>query len=154
MRYCECPSGFKESPNPREPGCVSCHKFPHPGIRASDEVVREHFERLKEMLESSGTIAAPPTPRPDWDHFVYMCLQRIEKGAAEYGAANFLRSDVDLVKEACEETFDLCIYALLEVIKTEPDPVDAVALGQAAYYAFLSYQNFLRYRAKLRGSSG
>lgn len=151
---CTCPTFVKSADPRREGTCARCARPAPDGVRASDPRVTEHFSRLKEMLRSAGAIASPPTPHPDYDHFQYMCLARIEKGAEEYGAANFRRRDVDLIAEACEETFDLCVYPLLEIVKNEPDPVDAVALGQAVYHAFLCYQNLLRYKAKVRGVSG
>ena len=121
---------------------------------SGDPRAREYFDRLRETLESAGTIRRPKAemgegPDPNFLWFQTAALRRLDRGALEYGRENFMRREVNLIDEAIEETLDVAIYALLEMVKSHPDSVDAVPLGQAVYHAYQTYDKLLDYKKTL-----
>ena len=119
---------------------------------STDQQARAYFAHLKEMLQDAGRIPKPPLQSPTFDWFRTAALRRLDRGAQEYGATNYLSRDVNLVDEAIEECLDVPVYAMLEIAKHTPDSTDVASLGQAVYHAYRAYESLLEYKAKLRGA--
>ena len=147
-RYCECDK-FTPSPNPRRVDCVRCGKLPEQPI-LNREVINEYFAGLREMLESAGRIRRPDPGEPgdpNFEWFAARCIARLQQGAMTYGANAFMHDGRRLPEEAIEEMLDVTNYALMELMKSSPDNIDAVHLGQANYHIFCAFQSILEYRA-------
>lgn len=151
MRYCECPEGFEESPNPRRIDCVRCGRLEQQPILDAGRI-QDYFETLREMLESAGRITKPDPsgqPDPEFDLFKSQAIARLHQGARTYGPNNFMRAEIRLPEEAIEEYLDACNYGLMELTKSRPDDTDAVLLGQSIYHAFCAYQCLRGYQAAI-----
>jgi hypothetical protein len=118
-------------------------------VISTDERAREYFSRLKEMLQDAGRIPQPPLESPTFGWFRTAALRRLDRGAEEYGASNYLSREVNLVDEAIEECLDVPVYAMLELAKHSPDSTDAASLGQAVYHVYRAYEALLDYKAKV-----
>lgn len=127
--------------------CGRCSR-PYRPDPLSRERVEDFFGWLKEMLAASGRIEGPPLSSPTFDWFRDEAHRRLRMGAETYGNENFLKPHINLPSEAIEELLDVANYGLMELVKNDPDDVDAVPLGQAIYHAFCAYQSLLQYRYK------
>jgi hypothetical protein len=132
-----------EFTDPRGKGsCRKCGRvIPNP---LTKECVDGFFGRLAEGLQGAGEGELGPA----FDYYKLLATQRLAKGAAEYGNANFLGPDRDLSMEFIEELVDAANYLLMERIKTHPRGSADLQLDLAAFHSFKAYEAMLSYRHK------
>lgn len=149
--HCICDEGFKANPNPRVLTCVRCDRFEESPL-LDRRRVEDYFETLREMLESAGRIHKPdPSGQidPEFEFFMRQAVQRLQQGARTYGPNAFIHDGRHLPQEAIEEMLDVANYSLMELVKSAPNDVDAVLLGQAMYHTFCGYQCIRGYQAAM-----